>query len=88
MPTGGTAAANNPLTAKGRDALMRAFDELGGVDGLVTWGKKNRGTFYKLFFRAMPREREANALGSGIVINVGTTDTMRPVIDVTPGDEE
>jgi hypothetical protein len=77
MKEGGT----NPLTRIARKALVDVFDRLGGVDGLERWARKHPGQFYTLFVKSAPREREANSLGTGIVINVGSA-AERPVIEV------
>ena len=41
-----------------RWGLVEAYRQLGGVDGLVKWGKKpvNRGEFYKLLVKVIPVE--------------------------------
>ena len=39
-----------------RAALQMAFDRLGGVDGLVAWGRKNPGDFYRLYSRLASAE--------------------------------
>jgi len=37
-------------------ALQMAFDRLGGVDGLVEWGRKNPADFYRLYARLATSE--------------------------------
>lgn len=43
-----------------KDAFATAFDDLGGVEGLVKWAKadngKNQGEFYKLLVKLLPKE--------------------------------
>lgn len=44
--------------------MAQAFERLGGVTGLVTWGKKNPDEFYKLWGRLVPKEVSVGATGS------------------------
>lgn len=50
----------NKFTANAKQAFQAAFDELGGVAGLVTWAKadegKNLTDFYKLYARLIPTD--------------------------------
>lgn len=46
----------NKTTAAIKDAFRQAFDELGGVSALVTWGRANTTDFYKLAARLIPHE--------------------------------
>lgn len=39
-----------------RNHLAKAFDLIGGVPALVTWGKKNPTEFYRLWSRLIPKE--------------------------------
>ncbi len=50
----------NKLTATVREALKIAFDEMGGADGLVKWGKKNPDGFYALMGKLIPIEITGN----------------------------
>lgn len=49
----------NKSTAAVKDALTKAFEELGGVDSLVSWGRSNETEFYKLWVKMMPQEVNA-----------------------------
>ncbi len=49
----------NMLTKNVKEALEAAFDELGGVESLVTWGKANPSEFYKLWARMLPKDLKA-----------------------------
>ena len=40
--------------------LTEAFTKLGGVAGLVKWGKDNKTEFYKLWARLIPKEDNVN----------------------------
>ena len=52
-------------TARVRKDFLDAFVRLGGIDGLVAWGKKNRGEFYRLLVRMLPRELEVAGKDGG-----------------------
>ena len=39
-----------------RDAFAEAFFKLGGVDGLLEWGEENKGAFYKIVAKILPKE--------------------------------
>ncbi len=46
----------NKLSASAKDALAQAFRLLGDVEGLVMWGKENRGPFYSIWSKLLPTE--------------------------------
>jgi len=49
----------NKLTASAKQAFQLAFEELGGVQGLVAWAKSDDeclGDFYKLYARLIPTD--------------------------------
>jgi hypothetical protein len=48
--------AKNKTTAAVKNALTKAFDQLGGVPSLVKWGKENQTEFYKLWAKLLPQE--------------------------------
>lgn len=82
LPIGRPKGVPNKLTALVRGELMAVYEEIGGREGFVKWAKGHRTQFYNLLARAAPREREANSLGTGIVINVGAATELQPVIEV------
>ena len=59
-----------------KDALFEAFnsEEINGVDGLIEWAKlpENRGAFYQLMARLLPREIEVKG-GS----NIGLAELLK-----------
>lgn len=67
-PKGRPPGVPNKVTRAFKEAVMIAFDELGGVDGLVRWGQHNPTEFYKVASRLIPHEV------------VATVTPMRPVI--------
>jgi len=46
----------NKTTVAVKAALIEAFENLGGVPSLVTWGEENRTEFYKLWAKLLPTE--------------------------------
>lgn len=61
IATSGKVAVDGTVTvakrgARARDVIMEAFDALGGVDGLVEFGKKYPKEFYTLWGKMIPRE--------------------------------
>jgi len=68
----------NKTTAEVKAALVKAFDELGGIPSLVEWGRKAPGEFYKLWVKMLPTEIK-NADGG--VFRVGIVEE---IIDALP----
>ncbi len=50
----------NKTTLSVKNALIEAFDRLGGVDSLVEWGRNEPAEFYKLWVKILPVEKDAN----------------------------
>ena len=46
----------NKTTASVKQALVEAFEELGGVKSLVEFGRENPRDFYALWVKIMPTE--------------------------------
>lgn len=46
----------NKTTVLIKNALADAFEDLGGVSGLVTWGRENPTEFYKLWVKVLPAQ--------------------------------
>ena len=44
----------NKATASVKQALIEAFDGMGGVESLLAWGRENPGEFYKLWAKLLP----------------------------------
>ena len=44
----------NRVTRSVKEALIEAFDKMGGVPALVRWGRANPTDFYKLWLRLLP----------------------------------
>lgn len=58
----------NKLTASIRSAIVEAFDQLGGVPSLVTWGQENPTDFYSLWGRLAPKDVEVGGPDGGALI--------------------
>lgn len=62
--TGGVvtdSGSKSPVTiTKARDAMVKAFELLGGVEGLVAFGRKFPKEFYALWGKTLPRQSEVD----------------------------
>lgn len=59
----------NKATTEVKNALISAFDEMGGVPALVEWGRENPTEFYKLWVKVMPVQ-QTEGLGDGQPVEV------------------
>lgn len=50
--------SKNHVNKAFRDAVVEAFNEMGGVPALVKWGKRSPTEFYKIAARLIPVEQE------------------------------
>lgn len=57
----------NKATVAIKEAFREAFDEMGGVDALVNWGRDNPTQFYQLASKLIPTEVEQKTEHSGEV---------------------
>lgn len=78
----------NVTTAQCKNALQQAFMQLGGVQGLVEWGRENRGPFYQLWSKLIPAEVAETGKSNDIRVLVyapqtGQTDQQTVVIENT-----
>ena len=55
MGKGRKVGAKNKFTNI-KQAFLEAFEKLGGVEGLVAWGKKNPTAFYAILSKLFPKE--------------------------------
>jgi hypothetical protein len=46
----------NRYTASVKEAFAQAFEDMGGADALVNWGRENPTDFYKLASKLIPLE--------------------------------
>lgn len=72
----------NKFTAHAKEAFQLAFEELGGVRGLVAWAKSDEARltdFYKLFARLIPLEVTGKD-GKDLVPAVSPTEFCREML--------
>jgi hypothetical protein len=62
----------NKITRAAKEAFQLAFEGLGGVDGLIKWGRVNRTDFYRLYGRLLQPEAPAASLVNINMPNGGT----------------
>lgn len=55
-PKGRPAGVPNKHTMAVKEALEEAFEELGGIDSLVQWGRREPGLFYSLWVKTLPKD--------------------------------
>lgn len=74
--------ATNRIPRVAKENIIKAFEDLGGVEGLVTWAMsdtKNRGEFYKIYSRLLPIESNISGVdGDPIELNVIEFVIKRP----------
>ena len=67
----------NKLTRAAKEAFQLAFDELGGVDGMVNWAKQdpdNLKAFYALYARLIPLDVTSDEKAIRITFTDGPED--------------
>lgn len=69
--------AVNKTTKAVKEALVEAFDELGGVPALVKWGQKNPTGFYQLWGKLMPIQAEVSGADGGPIITTITLTALK-----------
>lgn len=66
--------ARNLVTRAAREAFEMAFEQLGGVDALMSWARVNPTEFYKLYARLIPEQQRHSAdTDAPLAINVTFT---------------
>jgi hypothetical protein len=53
-PGGSRKGVPNKFTVVMKEAFERAFEEIGGTDGLAAWARLNRTEFYRLCAKLIP----------------------------------
>lgn len=67
--TGGrTRGTPNKLTAAFKEAVLLAYDSIGGDAAFATWAQKNQTDFYKIAARLLPQEMRHAAEGGRIEV--------------------
>lgn len=68
-----------------RQVIYEAFRQLGGVTGLVKWGRANPASFYRLFASCGPR---FSPQAPGRRVRAGTPGAVAAVTDFTRDDAD
>jgi len=67
-PAGRPKGAQNKTTLAAKQAFQNAFDDLGGVQALVTWATDNPTEFYRQYSKLIPQD--VNASVEGLTIQI------------------
>lgn len=81
LPIGRPKGTPNTLTAVVRGALTHAFHALGGHEAFAAWAREHPSQFYGLLLKGVPKEREANTIGTGVQIFIQDGGGYRPVVN-------
>lgn len=54
----------NKVTTAFKEAVLDAFNQMGGTDALLTWGMQNQTEFYKIAARLIPAESSVAVSGA------------------------
>ena len=78
----------NKTTRVFREAVLGAFEDMGGQSALLKWGQENPTEFFKICARLIPTE----VIGSGdspVALKIELTDKIqKPDDDDPPSDPE
>lgn len=61
-----------------KESLAEAFVRMGGIAGLVKWGKKNPTEFYRLWARLIPKEDSLTVTQVGVEELLAQLDAQGP----------
>jgi len=64
-PRGRPKGAVNKNTKAFKDAVLLAFQTIGGDDAFAAWAQKNQTEFYKIAARLIPTEEKVEHSGTG-----------------------
>jgi len=67
--------AKGRVTESIRWGIVEAYRQLGGVDGLVKWGKENPSLFYPMLTKLLPAELAHSARAGKITVVINTNPT-------------
>ena len=80
-PKGKPPGALNKTSLSVKEALIEAFDKMGGVPALIAWGQReeNQAEFYKLWAKIMPTQHELSGPnGQPLQIYTGVPPQDKP----------
>ena len=75
-PAGRPRGSLNKTTATAKEAFALAFKNIGGVEALARWARKNPGPFYKLYARLIPIEQQISGNDGGTLRFAHLTDAQ------------
>lgn len=79
--------APNKITRLSKDNITQAFEELGGVDGMVQWAmasNQNLTEFYKIYAKLLPRQLDVKNDGNPLSLTVVRYENLpRPMKTVS-----
>lgn len=70
--------AKNKATESIRWGFVEAYRQLGGVDGLVKWGKKKPDLFYPMLTKLLPHELAESGLGGNLTVIIQRKSVETP----------
>lgn len=71
----------NQFTAKLKEAMEFAFEEMGGQDGFLQWARREPRAFYQIIMRSMPKDVRVSAEDGGpirIILHTGNPEKGKP----------
>lgn len=77
---GRKAGTPNRLTSTFREAVLLAYDTIGGHEAFSEWALENQTEFYRIASRLIPAEMGAKNENIIVVVNRGGTDYV-PVVE-------
>ncbi|MCX7962698.1 MAG: hypothetical protein N2653_14165 [Burkholderiales bacterium] len=73
--------AKNRITRAFKEAVLRAYDAIGGDSAFAEWARANPGDFYRIASRLIPPQREDSG-GTQIRVIVGLPSRDREAVVV------
>ena len=83
-PRGRSHGAKTQSSDSIRWGFVEAYRLLGGVEGLVNWGRANPSLFYPMLTKLLPSELAESGAGQGITVIVqrSTAQGQVPIVEV------
>jgi hypothetical protein len=82
--TGRQLGAKGKANESIRWGIVEAYRQLGGVDGLVKWGKANPSLFYPMLKSLLPHELAESGLSGSITVHIHSKP--RQPVEITQAD--
>lgn len=72
----------NKKTAQVKEAIELAFNQMGGVEALVAWGKKRPDIFYgQVWPKLLPMQVNSNVTINKIVVTIGDDNSAATPVE-------